>query len=103
MPLDRLRIRQAIEKAIQRETEFSESVVGDVAFHMTDWLEDLDVYYKFCEDPDNPSSKKIHELLIRFLVHVPNHIAAASKLFLDIPVTDIFGVGATTVSEKDDG
>jgi len=34
-------------------------------------------------------------LLAAFLTHTPNHIAAALKLYLQIPVTDVFGVGAT--------
>jgi hypothetical protein len=42
------------------------------------------------------SDAEVSELLIGFLVHVPNHVAAASKLYTDVPVTDIFGVGATS-------
>ena len=42
------------------------------------------------------SDAEVSQLLISFLVHVPNHVAAASKLYTDIPVTDIFGVGATS-------
>ena len=34
-----------------------------------------------------------------FLIHVPSHVAAASKLVTGIPVTDIFKVGATVESE----
>jgi hypothetical protein len=42
----------------------------------------------------------VNRLVLGFLAHVPNHLAAASKLLTGIPVTDIFGVGAT--SEDDD-
>jgi hypothetical protein len=44
------------------------------------------------------SDAEVSEMLMGFLVHVPNHLAAASKLYTGMPVTDIFGVNAT--SEK---
>jgi hypothetical protein len=40
------------------------------------------------------------ELLIQFLVHAPNHLAAASKMLTDIPVTDVFGVGALEETDE---
>lgn len=63
---------------------------------MSDWLADLGAYFRFCEDPRSMSDAEIGELLTDFLVHVPNHVAAASKLYTKVPVTDIFGVGATS-------
>lgn len=39
---------------------------------------------------------------MQFLIHVPNHLAAASKLMLDIPVTDVLGVGAVTETPEED-
>jgi hypothetical protein len=41
------------------------------------------------------SADEINSLLIKFLIHVPNHVAAACKLLTGIPVSDIFKVGAT--------
>lgn len=73
--------------------------ISDAAFHLTDWLDDLEEWTLFCEKPDALTPKQIKDLVTRFLVHVPNHIAAASKLVTGIPVTDIFNVGATTESE----
>jgi hypothetical protein len=46
------------------------------------------------------SDAEVDELLRCFLLHVPNHVAAAGKLFTGVPVTDVFGVGA--VSEDAD-
>ena len=88
-------VRKAIEDALLKEEYEPESLRRDIAFHLTDWLSDLDSWSAFCADPDSLSSEEIVELLTRFLIHVPNHVAAASKLMLEIPVTDIFGVGAT--------
>ena len=42
------------------------------------------------------SDDEVHRLLIQFLIPVPNHLAAAGKLHIDIPVRDIFGIGATS-------
>jgi len=66
----------------------------DVAFHMTDWLKDLQQLHDFCTEPEALAPVQIRELLYRFLVHVPNHVAAAGKLLTGVPVSDIFEVGA---------
>lgn len=76
--------------------ELPEAVANDVAFHMTDCLEDLDAYHRFCADPGSVSDAELSRLLLQFLLHVPNHLAAASKLYAGVPVTDAFGVGATS-------
>jgi hypothetical protein len=99
MKLDRTRISGLIEAAVRAESELPEAVARDVAFHMTDWLDDLESYYDFCAHPERLSPAEIDKLLIDFLLHVPNHIAAASKLLTGMAVTDIFGVGSTTEEE----
>ena len=70
---------------------------------MTDWLDDLEEYRSFATDPATLSDEEVNELLIRFLIHVPNHLAAASKLFNDMAVTDVFSVGATESDDDQDG
>jgi hypothetical protein len=92
-------VRERIRSAAVSEAELPESVANDFAHHMTDWLGDLEAYYAFCAAPHSLSNEAVSKLLIQFLVHVPNHIAAASKLYMGIPVTDIFEVGSTTESE----
>ena len=72
----------------------------DIAFHMTDWLDDLSEWHRFCEAPGKLDADETVKLLVGFLVHAPNHLAAASKLLTGIPVMDIFGVGAVAVNEK---
>ena len=96
-------IRTRIAEVARREAELPDSVAHDVAHHMTDWLDDLDAYSRFCADPAKMSDAEVSQLLISFLVHVPNHVAAASKLYTDIPVTDIFGVGATSENPNEIG
>ena len=88
------KIRAQIERTAREAMELSPETAWNVAFHMTDWLDDLHRYVKFCENPDGVDLETINEMLLMFLAHVPNHLAAAAKLYADAPVSDIFGVGA---------
>jgi len=92
--------RDAIVSGLTRALEVSDGVpdeaVRDIAFHMTDWLDDLSELHAFYTSPDTYSTKQVTDLLMGFLLHVPNHLAAASKLYTGEPVTDVFGIGATT-------
>ena len=94
-------IRARIREVGLREMSLSESAAADVAFHMTDWLANFEEYQRFCLNPSGLSDEEVSRMLVKFLVHVPNHLAAASKLYTDVPVTDVFGVGATTEESGD--
>ena len=96
MKYDTKSVVAAIENAMDAEMGLSSKNAHDVAFHMTDWLDDFASLQKFFESPENYSYDEVSDLLMGFLIHAPNHIAAASKLMTGIPVTDIFGVGATS-------
>lgn len=98
--IDASRVFQRIEHVAAVEADLTQAIAHQVAFHMTDWLDDLEEYRTFVVDPSKFTDEEVNKLLIRFLIHVPNHVAAASKLFNDMVVTDVFGVGATT--EPDD-
>ena len=100
--LDAKAIEERIKEAILREAELPEGVADDVAFHMTDWLDDFTRFAQFCVEPSKWKDEEIEEMLLAFLVHVPNHVAAASKLLTGFPVTDVFGVGAVD-NESDNG
>ena len=98
MKYDENKIREAIEVAL-KDSDMQPTEISDAAFHMTDWLSDLEEWTLFCDKPESLSSEQIQDLLMGFLIHVPSHVAAASKLVTGIPVTDIFKVGATVESE----
>jgi hypothetical protein len=98
--IDPVAVQARIREVALREAELPDSVADDVAFHMTDWLDDLDAFSRFCADPSSLSDAEVSELLTNFLVHVPNHIAAAGKLYTGVPVTDIFQIGATSEDTK---
>ena len=101
MPYDKDKITASIVVALQ-DLDMQPEVINDAAFHMTDWLSDLDGWHTFCEKPDSLSSDELQDLLMSFLIHAPSHIAAASKLVTGFPVKDIFNVGATIKGNEDD-
>ena len=98
--MDQLESRARIREIIQEDSELPSSVVDDIAFHLTDWLDDLAEFYAFMQNPQRVGNEEARKMLMGFLIHVPNHLAAASKLWLDIPVTDVFEVGALNETEE---
>lgn len=94
--LDVQTVRECIAQVAVSEAELSHQAAQDVAFHMTDWLADLEAFVQSCQRPEDFSAGQVDQLLLKFLVHVPNHLAAAAKLYADFPVTDIFAVGAVS-------
>lgn len=99
MPYPAKRIRAAIEQAF---LELPEPIRQDIGFHMTDWLDDLEALHQTFSAPESLSPAELQELLINFLVHVPNHVAAAAKLAADYPVSDVFEVGAVALPGDSD-
>jgi hypothetical protein len=87
-------IRERIEAVAVSEAGLATDVAKGAAFHLTDWIEELSAFVAFCRDPRTPTSDEVNTMLLAFVHHAPNHLAAASKLYADFPVTDVFGVGA---------
>ena len=96
MAFDAPSLAKRIEAVGVSEMELPQAVAREAAFHLTDWLSDLAKFNQFCSLPDTLSDEEVNSLLLAFLVHVPNHLAAAAKLYAEMPVTDIFGAGATS-------
>ncbi len=99
MPYQEHKIKESIANAL-KDLEMQSDVIDEAAFHMTDWLADLKEWRSFCENPESLSVNEVQDLLMKFLVHVPAHIAAAGKLITGYPVKDIFEVGATSANKK---
>jgi hypothetical protein len=93
---DSTEVRARIQQALRAVTDLPPNTIADVGFHMTDWLSDLRHFHEFCEHPDRYADEEVAQLLMDFLVHVPNHVAAAGKLYAGKPVEDIFEVGAVS-------
>jgi len=73
--------------------ELESNIVEDIAFHMTDWKEDLDHLVAVYQNVESFSDSDIRKAVIRFLAHAANHIAAAKKLIGLGPIEDLFNVG----------
>ncbi len=65
----------------------------DIAFHMTDWNSDAAFIAAVLLFPERFTSEEIQSGIESFLIHAPNHVAAAAKLHR-FPIQDIFDVGA---------
>ena len=89
----RAAIRAALA-ATASDTSHDRSGVDDIAFHMTDWIADLERFHAVCTTPDAFTAEEISDVLYGFLIHVPNHVAAAGKLLTGFATSDIFEVGA---------
>ena len=65
----------------------------DIAFHLTDWQSDAAFLVAVLLFPERFTPEELREGVEAFIIHVPNHAAAAAKLG-GFPVTDIFDLGA---------
>ena len=81
------------------ESGVEPAVASEIGFHMTDWYSDLVELHRLLDNVDQISGQEISSTVIRFLAHVPNHVAAAKKLVGLGPIEDVFGVG---VLQEDD-
>ena len=88
--------REDVKKRIAAafsEFELEPQAVEDIAFHMTDWKENLEELVRLYEQPERLSDEQIQHIILVFLAHVPNHVAAAKKLLGLGPIEDVFEVG----------
>jgi hypothetical protein len=90
-------LRERIAKAFG--TMESSAVAQDIAFHLTDWDHNVDDLLKLYEQPEVFSNDEIVQILMTFLAHVPNHLAAAKKLAGLGPIEDVFEVGVLLEDE----
>ena len=65
----------------------------DIAFHLSDWASDAAFIVAMQLFPERFTADEISCGVTRFLIHAPNHVAAAAVLS-GHPIEDIFEVGA---------
>ncbi len=65
----------------------------EIAFHLTDWISDLEEVYKIYSKIEKISNEEIELFIYKFLAHVPNHLVAAKKLSGIGSTEDVFNVG----------
>ena len=82
-----------ISEAFAASMDSTAEVAKDIGFHMTDWDGDVDELVALYANPDAFTNDQVVDIVLRFLAHVPEHVAAAKKLAGLGPVHDTFGVG----------
>lgn len=93
MKYNQKKLMPKIIKAVRNDLDASK-YAGDIAFHLTDWLDDLQDFYNYLNNPDKYSNSEANKIIHIFLSHATNHIVAAYKLYIGEPVKDVFEVGA---------
>ena len=84
-------IRKKIEEALKSTNEtLTQDEIRDFAFHMTDWIDDLNDLVRFYSSPDSISVDEVNEILMRFSIHVPPHVMEAAEILLGEKVENIF-------------
>ena len=86
------RVRRRVAAAFT-DSGLKPEVVDGIAFHMTDWKENLEELVELYDQPEQLSDERIRKIVLGFLAHVPNHVAAAKKLAGVGPIEDVFKVG----------
>jgi hypothetical protein len=69
---------------------------ADIAFHLTDWAADAAFLVAVQLYPERFTDEEIREGVLAFIIHAPNHVAAAAHLS-GWPVRDVFKVGLKLV------
>jgi hypothetical protein len=76
-------------------------IARDIAFHLTDWGADAAFIVALQLFPERFTAAEIESGVEHFLIHAPNHVAAAAVLS-GHPVEDIFDVGALRGANDDE-
>lgn len=80
--------------------EFGPAVADDIGFHLSDWVADAAFLVALHLFPERFSDAEVEEGIESFLLHAPNHVAAAAALTGN-PIEDVFEVGALWSQESE--
>jgi hypothetical protein len=79
-----------IALSIKNSAKLSEAECSEIAFHSTDWLDELELLCSTFDSIESLSDEEIYNNLLRFLIHAPEHIAKAAELMTGTGVEGIF-------------
>jgi hypothetical protein len=82
--------RQTLAKVLS--ADYPQQVACAIAFHLVDWAEDAAFLLAVQLFPERFTKDEIAHGIMMFLIHAPNHVAAAAKL-AGHPLQDVFNVG----------
>jgi hypothetical protein len=92
-------IREKIGEALRASQYINDENADAIAIHFTDWLGDLNALCRFYANPGGFENENVEEILVDFLFHAPDHLAAAKKLLTGFGVSDVFKVGAVEINQ----
>ena len=55
-------IQNRIREVAKSQAHLSDAVAYDVAFHMKDWLDDLEAFNRFCAEPGTLADEEVSKL-----------------------------------------
>jgi hypothetical protein len=87
-----VKLKTRLEGAL-RADGYSQRKAHDIAFHMLDWLEDLDLLWTLYRNVDRRTHKEICNSIFYFLTHAPHHLDAAKYLIGLGEPQDVFKLG----------
>lgn len=76
--------------SLRNAAELPEDVCNDIAFHTTDWLDEMQSLYKTFENIESLSDEEIYNNLLKFFIHAPEHIVRATELMTGTEIERIF-------------
>ena len=88
-------LQRKIAKALSHDGYLSALAAHEAAFHMTDWIADLEELNKLFASP-RWNNARARSVIMQFVIHAPHHLAAACRIIMDYPVQDILQLGAVT-------
>ena len=72
--------------------DFGEQARADIAFHLADWNSDAAFIVAVHLFPERFTAEEICDGVRDFVIHAPNHVAAAAKL-AGHPIQDVWELG----------
>jgi hypothetical protein len=95
------RFKQIAVSALMGENELEKERAEEIGFHISDWHAEAAFLVAAHLFPERFTPAEISRGILGFLIHAPNHVAAAAAL-RGFPVQDIFEVGALDGPSEDD-
>lgn len=73
----------------------SDGTLKQSVFHLTDWHTELNQWIELFDhtESDMPEAPKVRQILERFFLKTPEHLAALGKLQSGQAILDVFGLG----------
>jgi len=84
------KIAEYISNALQKKMGLHPKQANETAFHLTDWLEELESFYLTVNECKTLTEQQISDNISNFLIHAPEHIVRASKIVTGLEIENIF-------------